>query len=250
MVDAVPGVGAPTPTHATDDWPFLYLRTPTVAPYYLAALVFILVLAIVGIFSAARVTSTPIRRFSPHFFVLGVAFMLLETKSLVSFSLLFGTTWIVNALAFFAILASVLAAIAINARFRPQNPVPLYVALFASIALAYLLPPDRLLIEPIGLRYVVAGAIAFAPVFFANLVFTHSFRETDAADMAFASNLVGAMVGGALEYLALVTGFRGLLVVVVILYASAYILSRRFRLLADRDLTYERHAGLEGAPTG
>jgi Spermine/spermidine synthase domain len=250
MVDAVPDVGAPTPTHATDDWPFLYLRTPTIAPYYLAALVFILVLAFVGILSAARVTSTPIRRFSPHFFVLGIAFMLLETKSLVSFSLLFGTTWIVNALAFFAILASVLAAIAINARFRPQNPVPLYVALFASIALAYLLPPDRLLIEPIGLRYVLAGAIAFAPVFFANLVFTHSFRETDAADMAFASNLVGAMVGGALEYLALITGFRGLLVVVVILYASAYVLSRRFRLLADRDLTYERHPGLEGAPTG
>jgi spermine/spermidine synthase len=250
LVDAVPDVGAPTPQHATDDWPFLYLRTATVAPYYLAALAFILVFALIGILGAARVTSTPIRRFSPHFFVLGIAFMLLETKSLVSFSLLFGTTWIVNALAFFAILASVLLAIGINARFRPQNPVPLYAALFAAIALAYLVPPDRLLIEPAGLRYLIAGAIAFAPVFFANLVFTHSFRETDAADMAFASNLVGAMVGGAMEYLALVTGFRALLIVVVLLYGSAYVLSRRFRLLADRDLAYEPPAGLERAPTG
>jgi len=248
-VDAVPEVGAPSPQHATDDWPFLYLRTANIAPYYLAALAFILVFAVAGILAAARVTSTPVRRFSPHFFVLGIAFMLLETKSLVSFSLLFGTTWIVNALAFFAILASVLLAIAINARLRPRNPLTLYVALFAAIALAYLLPPDRLLIEPIGLRYLVAGGIAFAPVFFANLVFTQSFRDTEAADMAFASNLIGAMVGGALEYLALVTGFRALLLVVVVLYASAYLLSRRLRLLADRELTYESRSGLETAPT-
>ena len=58
------------------------------------------------------------RRFSPHFFVLGAAFLLLETRSLVSFSLLFGSTWLVNALAFFAILASVLLAILVNARLR------------------------------------------------------------------------------------------------------------------------------------
>jgi hypothetical protein len=250
QVDPVPDVGSPTPAHASDDWPFLYLRTPTVAQYYVAALGFILIFAVIGVLSAARVTSTPIRRFSPHFFVLGIAFMLLETKSLVSFSLLFGTTWIVNALAFFAILASVLLAIAINARFRPRNPVPLYLALFGAIALAYLLPPDRLLIEPIGLRYVVAGGIAFAPVFFANLVFTQSFRDTEAADMAFASNLIGAMVGGALEYLALLTGFRTLLLVVLVLYASAYLLSRRFRLLADRDLAYEPPPGLGSPATG
>jgi SAM-dependent methyltransferase len=248
-VDAVPSVGEPAPQHATDDWPFLYLRTGNIAPYYLAALGFILLFALVSILGAARLTRTSVRRFSPHFFVLGIAFMLLETKSLVSFSLLFGTTWVVNALAFFAILASVLLAIAINARFRLRNPAPLYAALFASIALAYLLPPDKLLIEPAGLRYVVAGGIAFAPVFFANLVFTQSFRDTEAADMAFASNLIGAMVGGALEYLALITGFKALLLVVVVLYAAAYVLSRHLRVLADRDLAYEAPVGLEGTST-
>ena len=65
---------------------------------------FILVFALIAVVGAARVTRTPVRRFSPHFFVLGVAFLLLETKSLVTFSLLFGTTWLVNAMAFFAIL--------------------------------------------------------------------------------------------------------------------------------------------------
>ena len=49
-------------------------------------------------------------------------------------------------------------------------------------------------------RKAAAAALdlAFAPVFVANLVFTYSFRDTRTADMAFASNLLGAMVGGAL----------------------------------------------------
>ena len=235
-VDVLPEVGEPAPQPATDDWPFPYLRTPAVATYYLMALGFLLAFAVAGVLLAARGTSTPIRRFSPHFFVLGMAFLLLETKSLVSFSLLFGTTWLVNALSFFAILASVLLAIAVNARLRPRSPVPFYLGLGIALAVAYLLPPDSLLLEPPELRYAVAAAVAFAPIFFANLVFTYSFRGTAAADMAFASNLLGAMVGGALEYLALLGGFRSLLLIVAALYVLAFLLAKRWRLFSDRDL--------------
>jgi hypothetical protein len=117
--------------------------------------------------------------------------------------------------------------------------VPLYAALLVAIAVAYLVPAEALLIDPPAVRYAVASAISFAPVFFANLVFTHSFRDTTSADMAFASNLLGAMVGGALEYVALIAGFRALLLVVAVLYVIAFI-TRRLRLLADRDMVDER----------
>lgn len=247
-VDAVPPVDGAAPTPATDDWPFLYLRTPFVADYYLVALGVILLGALLAVAGAARVTSTPLRRFSPHFFVLGIAFMLLETRSLVSFSLLFGTTWLVNALTFFAILASVLLAILINARFPIRRPNLLYVLLFGVLALAWLVPPESLLIDPPWLRYGLAAALAFAPVFCANLVFSHSFRDTRTADMAFASNLLGAMVGGALEYLALVTGYQALLAVVALLYALAWLTATRFRRLADRDLVPDRDLADQTAP--
>jgi hypothetical protein len=246
-VDPIPDVGAPTPKPPTDDWPFLYLRQPFIAPYYLVALAFLLLGAVLAVAAAARVTRTPLRRFSPHFFVLGIAFLLLETRSLVSFSLLFGTTWIVNALAFFAILASVLLAIFVNARFPIRRPTFFYVGLFVSIAIAFLLPPESLLIDPPWLRYTLAAALAFAPVFFANLVFSYSFRETATADMAFASNLLGAMVGGVLEYLALLTGYRALLIVVALLYGLAYVFATRWRVLADVDLARE-DARLEQPP--
>jgi hypothetical protein len=230
--DTVPSVPPP----ATDDWPFLYLHEPSIASYYLAALATIVALAALLIGRAAHRSGTSIRRFSPHFFVLGVAFLLLETRSLATFSLLFGTTWLVNSLVFFAILASVLVAIVINQRVRFRNPAVLYAGLFASILLALASTPSALLIEPAGLRYVLAAALAFAPVFFANLVFSHSFRETRTADMAFASNLLGAVVGGAVEYIALITGYPFLLVVVAALYVAAWMLATRFRFLADREL--------------
>ena len=79
------------------------------------------------------------------------------------------------------------------------------------------------------------GPTNFAPVFFANLVFAHSFRDTTTADMAFASNLLGAVVGGAIEYVALLTGYWWLLVVVGALYALAWLLASRLCILADRE---------------
>src|SRR6185436_15462174 len=235
-VGTVPSAGDPVPKQATDDWPFLYLRTPFIAPHYIAGLAFALIIGLLGVFGAARAGHTPIRRFSPHFFVLGTAFLLLETRSLVSFSLLFGSTWLVNALAFFAILASVLLAIFVNARLHIRRAGLLYGLLFAALAVAYLLPPESLLIDPPALRYLLAGAVAFAPVFLANLVFTYSFRDTRTADMAFASNLLGAMVGGALEYVALLSGYRFLLILVAALYGLAWLFANRWRLLADTEL--------------
>ena len=140
---------ADAPQAATDDWPFLYLREPFIAPYYLGAIAIIIAFAVLLVARAAARSGTSIRRFSPHFFVLGIAFLLLETRSLVTFSLLFGSTWLVNSLVFFAVLASVLLAIVINQRFRFRSPWLLYAGLFGSIALTLVLPPSTLLIEPV-----------------------------------------------------------------------------------------------------
>jgi hypothetical protein len=236
VVDPIPRPGSVTPTNATDDWPFLYLRVPFISRYYLATLGFLVILSVLGVWAVTRRTGPVLRTFSPHFFVLGMAFLLLETRSIVTFSLLFGSTWLVNALVFFAVLASVLLAILVASRVRTRRTRVLYVGLLGSLGLAFLLPPSSLLIDPLWLRYVVAGAIAFAPVFFANLVFSFSFRDTRTADMAFASNLLGAMVGGAIEYVALITGYQALVIVVAVLYAGAWVLATRVRLLADVDL--------------
>jgi hypothetical protein len=252
-VNPVPVVSGTAPTQSTDDWPFLYLRNAGIQPHYLVALGFVLLFALLAVAGSARVTKTPLRGFSPHFFVLGSAFMLLETKSLVSFSLLFGTTWLVNALAFFAILGTVLLAILVNSLLRIRRSRALYVLLFAALVVAFVLPPEQLLLDPPWLRYLLAAVVAFAPVFLANLIFTFSFRDTKIADMAFASNLLGAMVGGVIEYAALITGYRALLIAVAVLYGLAWLFATRFRVLADVGLSAdaaggEVEAAVEAAP--
>jgi SAM-dependent methyltransferase len=231
---SAPTIAPPAaPAPAIDDWPFLYLRERGIDPAYLGALGFVLAAALIGTLLVARESKTPIAAFSPHFFALGAAFLLLETRSLATFGLLFGTTWLVNALVFLAILVSVLLAIAVNARWRPRR-APLHAGLGLSLAVAFLLPPSALLIDPAWLRYGLSALVAFAPVFFANLVFTRSFQDTRSADMAFASNLVGATLGGVLEYAALITGYRTLLLVVAGLYLAALLLGTRIRVLGDR----------------
>lgn len=236
----VPIVPGPVVEPAVDDWPFPYLRDRGIAPRYLVALALMIAFAVVAVGLTMRLTGGSLRGFSPHFFALGVAFLLLETRSLVTFSLLFGTTWIVNALAFFAILLVVLAAIGVNAKLRIPRAWPIYAAIFIALALNALLPPTALLLDPPWLRYALAAGLVFAPIFFANVAFSFSFRDSQAADMAFASNVVGAMVGGVLEWTALLTGYQSLLAIAGVLYLAAYLLATRWRFLADRGLAVAR----------
>jgi MFS family permease len=68
--------------------------------------------------------------------------------------------------------------------------------------------------------------IAFAPIFLANMVFAQRFRDTGDSSTAFGANLLGAMIGGILEYLSLIIGYRWLLAVVALLYGVAFITGR------------------------
>jgi hypothetical protein len=69
-------------------------------------------------------------------------------------------------------------------------------------------------------------------VFTANLVFAERFRETGSASTALGVNLLGAMLGGVLEYAALLVGYRALLVIAAVAYALALAASSRIRRAA------------------
>jgi hypothetical protein len=204
---------------ATDDWPFVYLPRKSFPSIYLKGLFAIAVISLVGILAIAP--RSTLRRFDWHMFFLGVAFALLEVKALTTFALLFGSTWNVNSLVFFAILTSVLLAVVVNARFRFRRIWIFYILLFGVLALNLAIRPETLLLPSILARYLIASALAFAPVFLANVIFSNSFRDTELADVAFASNLFGIMVGGMLEYLSMLFGYHLLLVLVIAFYALA-----------------------------
>ncbi len=211
---------------ATDDHPFPYLpTTPTIPSLYVWTIAGVLAASLILV----RATGGPFRRMFPYLdlFWMGGAFMLLETKNIVQFALLFGTTWFVNSLVFAGVLLSVFAAVECARHVKLPRRTVLYGALAVALAVAWAVPQDSLLgLSPV-LRFVLATVIAFAPIFLANLVFAQRFQGVGSSTTAFGANLLGAIVGGILEYLSLITGYRFLLIVVGVLYGLAFLFGRR-----------------------
>jgi spermine/spermidine synthase len=212
-------------TPASDDRPFLYLKTPGIPSFYLVTLAFIVLISLLTI----RLSGGPFGQMRPYadLFFMGAAFLLLETKSVVQFALLFGSTWFVNALVFFGVLVAVYGAIEVARRRRIRRPAIAYGALFTSLAVAWAVEPSRLLPLDAPVRLAAAIALAFGPIFLANVIFADRFRASASSTVAFGTNLLGAMLGGILEYSSLVLGYRNLLLVVALLYAFAFVLTPR-----------------------
>lgn len=218
-----PAQGAFIPAAATDDYPFLYLETPSLPSLYVWTLLLIAAGSVIFVRLAGG-RLRPMGRFVDLFFM-GAAFLLLETKSVVQFALLFGTTWFVNALVFIGVLVAVLAAIEIARRWAFSRPRLLYVALLFCLAVAWLVPLDSLLTLDFVPRFACAVLLTFAPILVANLIFAQRFREVAESVTAFAANLLGAMLGGILEYTSLLTGYRALLILVAVLYGLSLLTS-------------------------
>lgn len=210
---------------ATDDHPFLYLKENEIPGFYLLTIGLILLVSL-GLVRLVTPRMSQIVSYG-DLFLMGAAFLLLEAKSVVQFALLFGTTWFVNALVFAGVLVSVLAAVDVARRFQFKNPKRLYLALTASLLIAWALPPGVLLEMARPARFIVAIIVSFTPIFLANLIFAERFRRVSSSPVAFGANLLGAMVGGVLEYTALVVGYRMILVVVAVLYLGAFLLTPR-----------------------
>jgi hypothetical protein len=164
-----------------------------------------------------------------HFFLLGVGFLLLETKSITDCSLYFGTTWMVTAVVIAGVLLMVLAANLLAMRIR-GSPLWLYAPLLASLALLYFVPRDAILSLSSAQRIGWTLLAVPLPVFFAGLIFSTSFRESggDAAQF-FGANLIGAMVGGFCEYLGMALGNDMLLILVMAAYAVSLLTRWRGR---------------------
>ena len=75
-----------------------------------------------------------------------------------------------------------------------------------------------------GPRLAAATLLAFIPIYLANIAFAKRFSESGDSRAAFAVNILGAIVGGCLEYAALLTGYANLLLIVGGLYLLAFVL--------------------------
>jgi spermidine synthase len=204
----------------SDDWPFLYLR-PGETPWgYMVLLLGVIgtaVFAVSRVFGAAALK----KNFDSPLFFMGAAFLLLETRGVTVLSLLFGSTWTVNVAVFAGILSTALAANLWVSKRRPTNIMVWFVPLMLSLALLYAVPISSLnQLDLVG-RGVVGGLLIGLPVGFAGVIVSSLLDRSRNATASLGSNLLGAVLGGCLEYLSMWTGLKALVVIAMLLYAAA-----------------------------
>ena len=221
----------PAVGEANDDWPFLYLRERVIPQQILLAACMMLgmgVIAICGVRLAPRgAADNPEERVGglalAPFFFMGMAFLLLETSGLVRMSLLFGATWLVNALVFASVLTMVLLANWIAHLWPMRRSTPLFLLLFGALAVAWALPPAAFSAWHPLAKYLASSVVLFVPILLGNLAFSQAFRGSQAPAKAFGANLLGAVAGGVSENLALITGYRALFLVAGALYLLVWL---------------------------
>jgi spermidine synthase len=208
---------------ATDDWPFLYLHTRHVPRHYLAALALILAVSAGAVLWTLRGQRGA---WSWEFFFLGAGFMLLETKAIIQFALLWGSTWVVASLAIAGVLSMALAANFVVSRVEIRRRWLVGAVLIGLLALNVLVPVGRVTFESRAAESMFYAILMFSPILCAGLLFGSAIERSTSLPRDFGTNLLGAMVGGVAEYLSLVTGFSLLLALVAAFYIGALATAR------------------------
>lgn len=218
---------------ASDDWPYLYLMRRGVSSFYLTLIAAIGVISVMAVaasapqmFRSARAAQNQKRGgVDLEMFLFGVAFLLLETKSVTEMNLLWGATWITSAAVFGSILVMLLASTLIM-QWKPLPYALSFGCLAVSLVVAYLVPLHFALGKGMIPRLIFSGLFVGLPLFFASACFAVRFKTRVAPDLAFGWNLLGAVAGGLLEFSSMAIGFRLLALVALGAYVIAFLVSR------------------------
>jgi spermidine synthase len=208
-----------------DNWPYLYLRDRTVPVNYLVCMAGLLV------FSVAVVkVGTGLGRIRWPFFLLGAAFLLVETKAMTELAIFFGSTWTVNFFVIAAILALIVLGTLLVLRAWAPSTTFAFTLLAVTLIATYLYPVRTLLEWDSPIRGFVALGLLCLPLFFAAMIFAREIQQEPRPSAALASNLLGALVGGVLEYSSMRLGFHVLYLLALALYLLAWLGFRRVQL--------------------
>jgi hypothetical protein len=204
---------------STDDWPFFYMpqRVYPVSYLIMIGLILLLSLLLVGNF----VGEAP--RFSHlSFFFLGAGFMLVETKGITEMGLTFGNTWQVIGIVFAGILIMAFFGNCLVQWLHIKRSQVAYLFLLAALAAGWLVARSGgFASTPIG--RLETAALLSLPLLFSGIVFSTLLAARGHISGIMAMNLLGAIVGGLLEYNSMYLGFQALYLMAMACYALAFV---------------------------
>ncbi len=205
----------------SDDWPYLYLRGRSLTPFYVQLIAMFGAIAVLAIGLVARPRENTARiHFDRPMFFFGLAFLLLETKSVTEMNLVWGSTWLTSAVVFGSILLMVLAGtMLMRRRVMPWRWA--IAGLMLGLAANYLTPVHALLGSSALVRLLLSMLFVGTPIFFASICFALLFRDEPSTDLAFGWNVLGAVLGGLLEFSSMLIGLKALTLIATGAYVIA-----------------------------
>jgi len=206
-------------SNTTDDWPYLYMEKRGIPGAYWIMIILVLAVSATVIMKAFPEAS----KINFHFFFLGSAFLLIEIKSITQLALVFGSTWIVNSIVISAILIMILLANLYVSKIKTHKIWIYYILLALSLGAGYFLPLQSLLGRGLLVRGVLSSVVLSIPLFFAGIIFATSLKRIGRIEVAFGSNLLGAMLGGFFEYSSLAYGIGSLSIFAAIMYLLSFV---------------------------
>jgi len=210
---------------STDNWPFFYMP---VKRYPLSYMFLLLVLLVVSVVFICQYTPILGRNFSLPCFFLGAGFMLIETKGITELALVYGSTWIVVSIVIASvIIMAFLANLFVMRMFIPR-PLIAYLFLFLSLGAGLFLSSDNLVKFNPWLSRIIMTTILMLPLFFSGFVFSTELRKVGTIAIGLSSNLLGAMVGGFLEYNSMYFGYKSLYFIAFVMYGCAFLSSYKY----------------------
>lgn len=209
---------------STDDWPFFYMYRRVYPFSYMA--MFGMVALLTGLlaftFGSAKQAHVSISNWS--FALLGAGFMLVETKAITELSLAFSNTWYVVGIVIAAIMIMAFFANWTVSKLNIRNSVLPFILLLVSLGIGYYVAQSGWLPNS-GTDKILQIIVLTMPLFFSGMAFSILFGRANDVASAMAMNLLGAMLGGMLEYNAMYFGYKALYLIALGIYAVAFLFS-------------------------
>ena len=208
---------------STDDWPFLYMPSKVYPFTYLSI---IIVLLLFSIYFLNKVIKIKASNFSASCFFLGAGFMLVETKGITEIAKIYGSTWVVISIVIAAVLfMSFIANLIVMKKIKISSSYAYSLLLISLIIGYYLFTQDSVTIQP-NINKVLMPIILTLPILFSGIAFSKELLKLQSISQALSSNILGAMVGGFLEYNSMYFGFSNLYILAGVIYLSAFAFSK------------------------
>ena len=171
----------------------------------------------IRVFVWSNETPSPIKNVSAWcFFLQGAGFMLIETNTITRMALILGSTWVVTSVAVMLVLLAALVANFIIQRFA-----------FPSVSVAIGLVAITTLLNYIAGPHLF---LLYLPILASSLVFGRLFQRSEKSSYDLGMNILGAMVGGMLEYSSLIIGTKAVYLLAFVVFLTIVPFWRRHEI--------------------